>query len=240
MPIVHAGGGRFDVAAVVFDKDGTLIDLDAAWGPVASAWVRGVAADDGAASDLLCNALGLDLVTGRLRPNSSFAMSPLAEIAADTRLLLDAEGWASNRIDTSIDTALRAVDALSHDDHMTTLVDVEPLMLRLKGAGFAIAMFTSDEPEPTTVFLDRFDLHDLFDIVVTVADVETAKPSPEGLHVIAAALATTTDRLLMVGDSVADRDAALAAGSSFVAVGHSSRAADGAHASVVTAADLVT
>ena len=238
MPIVSVRERRFDVDAIVFDKDGTLLDLDASWGPIATAWVHGVATGDQPVVEMLCDALGLDLAAGRLRPDSSFAMSPLVEIAADTRLLLDAEGWALDRIDAAIASAVEAVEGLTHDTHMDTLVDVVALMQRLRTTGLRIAVFTSDEPGPTTLFLDTFALHDHVDVVITAADVGEPKPSPEGLHVIAAALGTSTDRLLMVGDSVADRDAALAAGSPFVAVGHTTRAAAGAHASVTSVDEL--
>jgi phosphoglycolate phosphatase len=238
MPTVTVGDHRFDVDAVVFDKDGTLLDLDASWGPIAVAWAHGVAAGDHSVLGVLCDVLGLDLDTGRLRPDSSFAMSPLVEIAADTRLLLDAAGWTVERIEQAITAATRAVDGLTHDKHMDTLVDVPALMGRLRSGGLDIAVFTSDEPEPTTMFLDTFDLHDLVAIAITAADVNEAKPSPEGLHVIAAALGTTTDRLLMVGDSLADRDAAIAAGSAFVAIGHTTRAAAGASATVATVDEI--
>ena len=238
MPIVSVREHRFDVAAVVFDKDGTLLDLDASWGPIAMAWIAGIAPEGGDVATLLCDALGLDAATGRLRPDSSFAMLPIVEIAADTRLLLEAEGWASDRIETAVERAVVAVDGLTHDKHMDTLVDVGELIGHLRDGGLQIAVFTSDEPEPTTMFLDRFGLHDLVDVVITAADVELAKPAPEGLQVIAAALGVETSQLLMVGDSTADRDSARAAGSPFVAVGHTARAAAGADASVTTVAEL--
>lgn len=238
MPIVSVREHRFDVAAVVFDKDGTLLDLDASWAPIATAWVAGIAPEGGNIAATLCDALGLDASSGRLRPDSSFAMLPLVEIAADTRLLLDAEEWSVERIEAAIERAVAAVDGLTHDKHMDTLVDVPEVIGHLRGAGLQIGVFTSDEPEPTTMFLDRLDLHDLVDVVITAADVREAKPSPEGLQVIAGALGVDTSRLLMVGDSIADRDAAKAAGSPFVAVGHTTRAAAGADATVDTVAEL--
>lgn len=238
MPIVSVREHRFDVAAVVFDKDGTLLDLDASWAPIAMAWVAGIAPDDGDIATVLCDALGLDASSGRLRPDSSFAMLPLVQIAADTRLLLDAEEWSVERIEAAIERAVAAVDGLTHDKHMDTLVDVPDVIGHLRGAGLQIGVFTSDEPEPTTMFLDRFDLHRLVDVVITAADVREAKPAPEGLQVIAGALGVDTSQLLMVGDSIADRDAAKAAGSPFVAVGHTTRAAAGADATVDTVAEL--
>lgn len=238
MPVVTVSHHRFDVDAVVFDKDGTLLDLDASWGPIALSWIEGVAPGDDAVIGVLAGALGLDLLSGRLRPDSVFAMSTLARIEAETRLLLASSGWSRDRIEHAITAGGGAIDDTVAAMPMTALADVAVLMRELRAAGLGVAVFTSDEPDPTTMFLGRFGLHELVDVVITAADVSDAKPSPEGLRTIAAALDTTTERLLMVGDSVADRDAALAAGSPFVAVGHAARAAAGAHATVATVAEL--
>jgi phosphoglycolate phosphatase len=238
VPIVTVSHHRFDVDAVVFDKDGTLLDLDASWGPIALSWIEGVAPGDETVISVLAGALGLDLVSGRLRPDSVFAMSTLARIEADTRLLLASSGWSHDRIEHALAAGGRAIDHTVGAMPMTTLADVAVLMQELRAAGLGVAVFTSDEPHPTTMFLDRFGLHDLVGVVITAADVSEAKPSPEGLRTIAATLGTTTEQLLMVGDSVADRDAARAAGSPFVAVGHTSRAASGAHATVASVAEL--
>lgn len=238
MPIVTVNHRRFDVDAVVFDKDGTLLDLDASWGPIALSWVQGVAPGDEQVIRVLAGALGLDLTSGRLRPDSVFAMSTLARIEADTRVLLASSGWSLDRIEHALAAGGRAIDDTVGAIPMTALADVAVLMQELRTAGLGVAVFTSDEPDPTTMFLERFGLHELVEVVITAADVSEAKPSPEGLLTIATALGTTTERLLMVGDSVADRDAARAAGSPFVAVGHTARAASGAHATVATVAEL--
>jgi phosphoglycolate phosphatase len=238
VPIVTVNQHRFDVDAVVFDKDGTLLDLDASWGPMALSWVHGVAPGDDPVISVLAGSLGLDLVSGRLRPDSVFAMSTLARIEADTRLLLASSGWSLDRIEHALARGGRAFDDTVRAMPMIPLVDVAVLMHELRAAGLGVAVFTSDEPDPTTMFLDHFGLHDLVGVVITAADVSEAKPSPEGLVTIATALGTTTERLLMVGDSVADREAAHAAGSPFVAVGHASRAASGAHTTVATVAEL--
>ena len=48
MVAVTAGGVTFEVDAIAYDKDGTLVDLDAAWGPAARAWVETAAQGDAA------------------------------------------------------------------------------------------------------------------------------------------------------------------------------------------------
>ena len=231
---------RFDVAAVVFDKDGTLLDLDASWGPIAEAWVTGIAGDDATVSALLCDALGLDLAApvasgptaasrchrwSRSRPTPACCSMP-------RRGPLD-------RIEAAVERAVVAVDGLTHDKHMDTLVDVPELMAHLRAGGLQIAVFTSDEPEPTTMFLDRFDLHDAGRHRHHRRRRATAEAVARGpvrdrrsarcRHVTAADGRRLHRR---------PRRRARNAGAPFVSVGHTTRAADGADASVDHVAEL--
>ena len=70
----------FDVDAVAFDKDGTLIDLDAAWGPAALAWVMTAASGDQVLEEKLAAGLGLDLATGHLVEGGLFAVGTVGQL----------------------------------------------------------------------------------------------------------------------------------------------------------------
>lgn len=68
--VARAGGmrGRFlatalykEFDAVVFDKDGTLMDFNATWDPATLAAIRGEAPDDEERQRLIGDALGFDL-----------------------------------------------------------------------------------------------------------------------------------------------------------------------------------
>ena len=82
---VEAGGVVFEVEAVAFDKDGTLIDLDSAWGPAARHWVEAAAAGDLDLAKDLASSLGLDVDTGRLLIDGPFAVGTV-------RALYETEG----------------------------------------------------------------------------------------------------------------------------------------------------
>ena len=61
MVAVTAGSVTFEVDAIAYDKDGTLVDLDAAWGPAARAWVETAAQGDAGLMSELATRMGLDL-----------------------------------------------------------------------------------------------------------------------------------------------------------------------------------
>lgn len=88
MPIVRVSDIEFDVDVVVFDKDGTLIDLDAPWGPVAHSRVGAVAGDDVGLMRYLAEGLSPSAMTrrrlrDRMRPCRASTRSGSAEQVGD-------------------------------------------------------------------------------------------------------------------------------------------------------------
>ncbi len=232
MPIVSTPSRSFDVDVVVFDKDGTLVDLDAVWFPPAQGWIDAVASDHRELAAALAERLGIDLAGRRLVPDSIAAASTFEHIGAETVAELVAHGWSDDQIDAALVRAAAAVDRALGSAEPTMLADVPMLFEHLLQNGLRLALLTSDDRDPTLEFLDWLGARHLLDAVVTATDIEHPKPHPDGLRRIARQLATSTDRILMIGDSVFDRQAARAAGSWFVAVGHRSAAAHEADASV--------
>lgn len=238
MPIVTVPGARFDVELVVFDKDGTLIDLHASWGPPARAWLDAVAAGDDRLVGVLAERLGFDLTHGRLIADGVFAAGTLAQIGSETLHVLTSAGWDDVRVGAAIARGRAAVSVAMDATPPVTLADLPALFGALAAAGIGRAVVTSDDRLPTLEFLRRAGVDRLVDVVVGGDDVALPKPHPDGLMAVMDALGVRPHRALMVGDSTADRDAAGAAGTWFVAVGHDSPAARGADAAIDSVAAI--
>jgi len=238
MPVVRVPGRDFDIDVVVFDKDGTLIDLDASWAPVARSWIGAVAGDDDRLTRDLAELLGYDAPAGRLVPDSTFAAGTLGDVGDATAGRLIDVGWSPAAVSSALAAAREAVEAVALNNPADTLADLGPLFSQLTAAGVAVAVLTSDDRAPTVEFLEQVDVHLLVSAVVTADDVDHPKPHPDGLQRIGRALGVAAERTLMVGDSLADHQAARAAGAWFVAVGHGSAASVGADATVACVAEL--
>ncbi len=232
MPIVRVADREFDVDVVVFDKDGTLIDLDASWAPLAESWIEAVAAEDTALRDDLADNLGYDYSTSRLVPDSTIAAGTLGDVGEATHRRLLANGLSHEAANVSVAQARAAIEIAAATYPAVTLADLEPLFAALVSRGLRVAVLTSDDRVPTLDFLGQNRLSQLVSVVMTADDVAHPKPHPDGLQQIASALGVASDRMLMVGDSTADHGAARAAGAWFVAVGHASAASVDADATV--------
>ena len=91
--------------------------------------------------------------------------------------------------------------------------------------GFRTAVVTNRSDTMARV-LTEFGLEDAFDQVVTALDVTRPKPHPEPLFKALTAFDLPPDRMLYIGDSLLDEQAAAAAGVPFAAYGNDRLKAD--------------
>jgi len=94
------------------------------------------------------------------------------------------------------------------------------LLADLQSAGVPVAMVTSSPPEWYEIVLDRFDLWDLFDVVVSASDLDgPGKPEPAIYERAAAELGVDPAETLAVEDSRHGTTAARRAGMTVVSFG---------------------
>ena len=110
--------------------------------------------------------------------------------------------------------------ALDHERRAVPDAWLEPGALEAltgaRAAGFAIALWTNNAREVTTLALGRFDLAPHFDLIVTRDEMRAMKPDPDGWRVMEEHFGPTTDAVV-VGDSWVDGLAAAKVGIPFIA-----------------------
>jgi beta-phosphoglucomutase len=106
-----------------------------------------------------------------------------------------------------------------------TMPGAEQLLASLHGAGLAVAVGSSGPPENVDAVLDRLG-RELFDAVVTGADVIRGKPDPEVFLVAAAKLEIPPSRCAVVEDAPAGVQAASAAGMASIGFASTGRSRD--------------
>ncbi|HYJ23998.1 MAG TPA: HAD-IA family hydrolase [Acidimicrobiia bacterium] len=212
MPQIRAGDVIFDVDAVAFDKDGTLIDLDAAWGPAALAWVTTAASGDLALEETLAARLGLDLATGHLVGGGLFAVGTVGQLYETTLGALSDNGAGKADARASSDRA-REMSALAGEKgNLVALGDVTGTFRSLQEAGLRLAIVSSDDRSAIDSAIDALSVGPLLEAVVAGDEGLDAKPAPAALIEAARRLRVEPARLLYVGDSWVDAESGRAAG----------------------------
>jgi phosphoglycolate phosphatase-like HAD superfamily hydrolase len=208
MPILSISGKKFDIDLIVFDKDGTLIDIDRFWGPRTERWVTklaGTLPDIAGIEESIFDIIGYSPQLNQIRPESPLAVASMDSISTLAAGVLCQHGtpWhAAKR--TANQFAQDTMMGPFNPEEISPIGDVSGTLASLSKSHFLLAVATSDEREMTGATLAYLGVEHLIDILVCGDDDIPNKPSPEGIWHISEALGVPPSRMLMVGDTVSD------------------------------------
>ncbi|MEO8304096.1 MAG: phosphoglycolate phosphatase [Betaproteobacteria bacterium] len=197
------GARVFDVGAIAFDLDGTLLDT-----------IHDLAAS--------VNALLAELALPALPKDDIRAMVGKGIANLVQRALARASGVAPDAIETAeLNDALgryQAHYAARLGRETRAFPGMREGLERLAAMGVPLAVITNKSTRFVHPHLAQAGIEHFFKVVIGGDDLPTKKPDPAPLVHAAALLGVAQDRLLMVGDSVNDVLAARAAGSPVLVV----------------------
>jgi phosphoglycolate phosphatase len=194
------------IRAILFDKDGTLIDFRATWLPAYDAIVRELVGTDAEAADQLLRAGGYDRSTGRLEPTSLLAAGTNGQIAAL---------WAGLVGRDDVVALAEQVNRMFMQHARTSLVPVTDLPLlfgRLRRRGLRLGVATNDSDAGLQAQLRQLGVDGLVDFCCGYDSGHGAKPGPGMVAAFARSLGLATAAVAVVGDSLHDLEMARAAG----------------------------
>ncbi|RKP49790.1 pyrophosphatase PpaX [Cohnella endophytica] len=126
----------------------------------------------------------------------------------------------------SLTEAYREYNHLRHDEMVALFPGVAEVVARLHDAGFKLGIVTTKMRATTIRALELLGLMKYMGTIVSLDDVEHAKPHPEPVAKAIQALGAEPAETLMVGDSSVDIKSAIAAGAVPVGVAWSLKGAD--------------
>lgn len=91
----------------------------------------------------------------------------------------------------------------SYDRYLELYEGVNELLPILKRMNVKVAALTAGN-QLTVDCLERLGIHHHFDVIIDASHVQRTKPDPEGLHIILEKLGCEPHEVMMVGDTVAD------------------------------------
>jgi pyrophosphatase PpaX len=119
----------------------------------------------------------------------------------------------SGQADVAVLTqAYREYNHLRHDEMVALFPGVAEVIPQLRKAGIRIGIVTTKMRATTIRALELLGLYESIETIVSLDDVEHAKPHPEPVARAIQALGTEPSETLMVGDSSVDMGSAIAAG----------------------------
>ncbi|KQT77727.1 HAD-IA family hydrolase [Methylobacterium sp. Leaf466] len=220
------------LAGILFDKDGTLVDVDRTWGPAAHAVMIRLSGGEGAALDRLVAASHFVVDERRFLPTSPLLTGAAAVFGPLWAAALERPAGAD---------FFAEIERLFREEGLRFLTPIgEPAVIarRLVAAGFGVGIATNDAEASARAQARALGLAPHCAFVAGHDSGYGRKPGPGMVDAFAAHLSVRPGRIAVVGDSADDFLAARAAGAMAVAV-LTGPAGDTARGSLASLADHV-
>ncbi|WP_417769216.1 HAD family hydrolase [Stappia sp.] len=200
------------IEAVLFDKDGTLIDFQGTWAPTFHVLMSELSRGDTAIAERLAEAAGFDLPARRFAPDSVLVAGSNDDIVdafAEILGLPDPQALADDINARIGDMSL---------PYLSPFDDLIPMLDRLAVHGLPLGVATNDSEASARAQLAAMGISDRFSAIIGFDSGHGAKPAPGMVTGFCKALALDPASVVMVGDSVHDMHAGRAAGARTLAV----------------------
>ncbi len=213
MATIQCGKVTFtNVEAVIFDKDGTLANVEAFLCKLACCRSRLIDARVPGIEALLLDAFGIQKDNAQassqgycLNPAGLMAVGSRQEnaIAAAAYSAATGRGWAQSL--ALVQEAFQAADRSSQPKAKQTplLPGAVPLLQKLTHAGVRLGILSSDSQSNVDDFVVTYELSRYFQIAIGVRE-NLSKSDPMLLEQVLLKLGTVPGQTLMVGDSQID------------------------------------
>jgi phosphoglycolate phosphatase len=205
---------QFKPQAIIFDKDGTLIDFDAMWGN----WALQLADRLQASMELnvrqaLCECFGYDIARRKILPDGKLTCTPMWQLRELMLEVVASFGIPATEASCAVAKAWHVPDPVSLARPFT---DIQKLFVNIHKLGIKIAIATTDDREPTRAMLEGFGVKDFVNTMVCADDGIKAKPAPDMVTTICQRINVHPSSVIVIGDTVADLQMARSAGAGYV------------------------
>lgn len=190
------------IGGVLFDKDGTLIDVNQTWVPIYRHMLSDLFRVDTQGAEVLMQKAGYDPVTGRFRANSVLA-------GGTTRQLIDL--WWPGLDDAGVAEKARVLD---HDyahmvkELLAPLMPLEPILTELRNMGLKLGVATNDSHVSARNHMAHIGVIEHFEDIIAADTVPVPKPSGNMIRRFAEITGLDPSAIAMVGDNSHDMEEA--------------------------------
>ncbi len=186
------------IRGVLFDKDGTLIDVNGTWVPVYRQMLCEQFNISAAEAEAMMAPAGYEGATETFAANSILA-------SGTTRQLV--EIWWPGLDEASMLEKLHMIDvdyAPLAKMLLKPLMPLAPLLQELKAMSLKIGVATNDSHYSAINHMQHLEVMELFDDIIAADTVSVPKPSGDMVRKFAAAHGLAAHEIAMVGDNAHD------------------------------------
>ncbi len=210
------------IKGIVFDKDGTLLDFDALWLPVAEGAINAVMQKYGLppqTKDELFESVGV--FDGETDITGVLAGGTYQMMADCFKTVLKSHGICFDADEFDGFTVEAFHGSFGKGEITPACKGIAVFFEQLKNTGVKIALITSDDRFGADRCLDKFGIAKYFDEIYCADGIHKPKPDPYYMNCFAKKYGLQKNELCMVGDTYVDCDFATASDVMMIGVARS-------------------
>lgn len=206
--------------AIIFDKDGTLIDFDSFWITVSVNTIKYILKElnrDDIPLDKLLSSIGVE--NGISDIDGLLCKGTYEQIALAFNDILKKYGCDIPK-EKIVPMVTDAYNSNAYTGEVKpTCKNIKEVLFGLKEKGIRLAVVTTDNPEITHMCLEKLEIESLFDKIYTDDGKNPVKPDPYCAFDFSKLTDSEKNEIIMVGDTMTDVYFAKNAGISVIGVG---------------------
>jgi phosphoglycolate phosphatase len=209
------------IRAILFDKDGTLIDVNATWIPIYREMFMDLFATDIAGAEALMAKAGYDKAAERFRAGSILAGGTTRQLVGVLWPEIGDEAAAQkvHLLDRGYTHLVR--------DRLMPLMPLAPILSELRAMGLKLGIGTNDSHLSAVAQMTAVGVMEHFEDIIAADTVPVPKPSGNMIKSFAAITGLPPSAIAMVGDNHHDMEEARNGGAGLAVAVLSGNAAHG-------------
>ncbi len=205
---------NFEAQAIIFDKDGTLIDFDFMWGTWTLQLAERLQTVTGRdAREALCSSYGYDMARRKILRDGKLTCTPMWQLREMMIEVAQSLGLPQSQARCAVEQAWFVPAPVTLAKPFT---NISRLFANIQRRGIKVAIATTDDRAPTEAMLKAFGITDLVNTMVCADDGIRAKPAPDMVTTICGRLNIDPRKAVVVGDTIADLQMARSANVGYV------------------------
>ena len=194
------------IKGVLFDKDGTLIEVNGTWVPLFKSVLPEAFGHTEAEVIGLLERAGYDVATDGFKAGSVLAAGTTEQLVKVWWPELSPEDHRQRVYFINNEIAPKA------KKFVKPLMDLAPVFDELHAMGLILGLGTNDSEASGKAHMTHLDVHHYFDVMIGADSVAIPKPSGQMIEMFAARTNLKPHEIAMVGDNSHDMDEARAGG----------------------------
>lgn len=203
-----------EIKGILFDKDGTLLEFDRTWRPIATQVVDEVAKKYNII-DKVSLKESIGLYENRIDPAGSLSAGTNKDVALDMYRILEKEGIKCNA-EEHIRWSTQVFNKVAASLPFYPVDGVLETIKQLKKSGYYIGLSTADSVENANLFLEKTGLNLYFDYIGADDGIIQPKPAPDYMENFCRQHALKPVEVAVVGDTMADMNFGINSGAGLI------------------------